>query len=186
MIITKEIIKQGETKKGQLNGKQTIALLVSKEDKKKKGWKKRLIGKDIPKENIELFLSLKNYHFKNKKKKVYSKEDKIDKISSYINKRKTNTKTKKVSYDKYLRSKDWKRRKAQHFKFSGKFCVICKTTSKIHAHHSAYKNVRTDKEIFDLVSLCECCHSRLHKTHDKKEDLQIHTFKFIEDNKITQ
>lgn len=59
MIITNSIINQGASINGGWSLKQ-IKLLGAK--RFKKGWKYKVIGKDIPKSRINEFLELKNKH----------------------------------------------------------------------------------------------------------------------------
>lgn len=79
MIVTKEILKQGLSRRNTHSSKQMFLLGVTKEQMKIKGWKKRIIGKDIPEKNIKAFLELKNKHIeinkKLKKKKEQIKEN---------------------------------------------------------------------------------------------------------------
>jgi hypothetical protein len=62
MILTKVIIEQGKSRNGGFSGKQFKCLGIG--ENPKKGWLKELMGKEIPDENIEKFLALKNKHLK--------------------------------------------------------------------------------------------------------------------------
>lgn len=59
--ITEEFLLKGISDRGAYNKKQTKALGVGK---LRKGWKKRLIGKKIPKHRADKFLEYKNSHLK--------------------------------------------------------------------------------------------------------------------------
>ena len=63
MIITNQIIEQGRSSRGGWSHDQFRCL---GEFEFKKGWKKELIGKDIPEEKIKCFLELKDKHLANK------------------------------------------------------------------------------------------------------------------------
>lgn len=57
--VTAEIIQQGTSRNGGLSREQTDLLGV---DVTVRGWKQRAIGKELPAEVVERFLSLKDAH----------------------------------------------------------------------------------------------------------------------------
>lgn len=61
VIFTEEILNQGKSKNGFWSNKQLYALGLTEI---KKGWKRVVIGKELPDEFIQLFLALKNKHLK--------------------------------------------------------------------------------------------------------------------------
>lgn len=61
MIITKEIIEQGQSINGSFSMDQLKLLGVHS---LKKGWRRTLIGRDVPDEYVEEFILLKNAHIK--------------------------------------------------------------------------------------------------------------------------
>ena len=63
MIITQKIFEAGMSDNGGWSKEQLQALGI-KTTAWNKGWRFRLIGQDIPKNDIDLFLSLKNKHLK--------------------------------------------------------------------------------------------------------------------------
>lgn len=65
VTITKELIEQGLSRKGGLNGKQVEALGV-KTIKNNKGWLRGLYGTIITDEQKNRFLALKDYHLNRK------------------------------------------------------------------------------------------------------------------------
>lgn len=67
MIITEQILEQGKSSKGAWSKKQlqVLGVPITKEFKLEKGWKKRLIGSNVPKGKIYSFLALKDRHLKN-------------------------------------------------------------------------------------------------------------------------
>lgn len=64
--ITKEILEQGKSRRGGWSNIQIAALGVKSVKTKRfnKGWKRKLIGVDVPEENIKKFLEMKNAHLK--------------------------------------------------------------------------------------------------------------------------
>lgn len=69
MVITAELIEQGRSIRGGWNLKQLRALGLSGNYFRSNGglysgWKWDLIGKNVPKENIDNFLTLKDKHLK--------------------------------------------------------------------------------------------------------------------------
>ena len=66
MIITKAILEKGKSCNGGWSNKQIAALGVKSVKTKRfnKGWKRKLIGVDVPAESISKFLALKNAHLK--------------------------------------------------------------------------------------------------------------------------
>jgi len=67
----------------------------------------------------------------------------------------------KREYQKYLRSVDWKEKRAE--KRSKRLrCAICASTENIHIHHLNYRNL-TDVKQSDLRRLCRRCHFLIHE-----------------------
>lgn len=62
MIVTEQVLEQGISDNGGYNTKQLQCLGVS--IRNNKGWKSRLLGRDIPEINVAKFVSLKNAHLK--------------------------------------------------------------------------------------------------------------------------
>jgi len=62
MILTKEIVEAGRSRNGGygLNQLKILGIFSFK-----RGWKKRIIGKDFDEKIINNFLFFKNYHLKN-------------------------------------------------------------------------------------------------------------------------
>lgn len=59
MLITETILYNGKSRNGGWSLKQLKLLGV---DYLVKGWKRRIIGTDVPKSNIDRFLALKDAH----------------------------------------------------------------------------------------------------------------------------
>ena len=77
MILSKEMLFEGKSRKDDFNCLQIEAL---GDTKKTSGWKRRLIGKEITKEQYEIFLKLKDSHYRKKDKIVEEKKANDNKI----------------------------------------------------------------------------------------------------------
>lgn len=68
MIITADILEQGKSRRNGWSNSQIRALGVPgiKTTWRNKGWKKRIIGVDVPAGNIRKFLALKDVHLRKK------------------------------------------------------------------------------------------------------------------------
>ena len=69
MIVTEDILSQGQSVNGAWSREQLLTLLPWTERDGscfgiKAGWRKRIVGKQVPKERIEKFLALTNAHIK--------------------------------------------------------------------------------------------------------------------------
>jgi hypothetical protein len=60
MILTKEKFAEGTSRNGGWSNEQLKCFGIGKD--KEKGWKKEIIGKDFPQEQIEKYLLLKDAH----------------------------------------------------------------------------------------------------------------------------
>ena len=165
MILTKEIFEKGKSSNGGYNDLQIKELGIVN---KTKGWVRLIIGKDIPQENINRFLALKNAHFS---------PDREAQLLNRINKNNLNPYKfvevlTNLSYkDQYLHP-NWQKMRLVILKRDGFKCLECgDVNSVLHAHHLKYLK---DKFIWQvpkwyIVTLCEKCHSLEHN-----RDLTIH------------
>ncbi len=79
------------------------------------------------------------------------------------------------SYQEFLQSNYWKRKKAQVYATrSIKCCWICKTTANLNVHHQTYFRLG-DEKLSDLMILCQNCHKAVHDF--KKENPKLSLFK---------
>jgi len=49
-----------------------------------------------------------------------------------------------------------------------KTCQFCCRTDRLQVHHRSYKRCRTPREIDDVITLCQFCHSSLHKAWESR------------------
>ena len=64
-------------------------------------------------------------------------------------------------YRAYMKSPEWKAKRAQVRFRSGGFCEQCRTAKAAHVHHVTYANLGNEP-LIDLLHLCKACHQRCH------------------------
>lgn len=155
MIITNEIIDKGKSIHGGWGNDQFRALGIN--DFAIKGWKKELIGKDVPSEWVEMFLELKDKHLQKAKKKTKNG-------SGYIEVEK------KIAWKDQYKHPNWQRARLIVLNRDQFTCQLCRDSHSIlHVHHLKYLK---DGYIWDvpkrfLVSLCDTCHTETHNNKAK-------------------
>lgn len=66
------------------------------------------------------------------------------------------------TYQKYLRSSQWKQKRRQAFELFGKKCKKCGATNRLEINHKHYRNIYNEDITNDLEVLCAPCHRRHH------------------------
>lgn len=66
-------------------------------------------------------------------------------------------------YQEYIKSKEWQETRQRILKRDSFRCVLCNNTKNLHVHHITYESLGEEKDA-DLVTLCECCHDKLHNS----------------------
>lgn len=153
MIITKELIELGMSDNGGYNREQLIILGVLPSESKKfiipKGWKNRLIGSNISKDDYDLFVSYKN--FKNKTNNiVFIKPDK------------------NLEWSEQYKHPNWQKVRLKVLQRDNFSCTRCGNRHlMLHVHHLKYESCKYVWEIplYFLTTLCENCHE---EEHNKK------------------
>jgi 5-methylcytosine-specific restriction endonuclease McrA len=64
-------------------------------------------------------------------------------------------------YDAYIASKEWRIRADKALKRDNYLCQSCGTSKATEVHHLTYFHLY-DEPLFDLVSVCNACHVKLH------------------------
>lgn len=75
-------------------------------------------------------------------------------------------------YGTYLGSPEWETKRQKVFKRANQTCEGCGERPATEVHHLSYDNVG-DELLFQLVALCDTCHTKVHPEHvaDEEPDL---------------
>lgn len=83
-----------------------------------------------------------------------------------------------ASYETYIGSKRWRKKRAKALAHHGRVCVSCGATHRLRVHHKTY--ARLGNELMDdLQVLCVDCHANEHEG-DKPWIVDPMTTEFIE------
>ena len=74
----------------------------------------------------------------------------------------------KQNYNRYLRTKKWKKKRAKILKRAKYKCEICKVNRAWQVHHTTYKNIYNET-VKDLIAVCEICHKDSHNLLTEEE-----------------
>ena len=85
-----------------------------------------------------------------------------EKSSRREQKREDNNRAWFRTYDQYLSSQEWLDKRADVLDRDEFKCQGCMESEAKNVHHLSYENVG-DEFCFELISLCEECHGRLHE-----------------------
>lgn len=66
-----------------------------------------------------------------------------------------------TDYQQHLKSKDWRRRRAEARRRAGGRCRVCGTRANLHTHHKTYARLGREPQ-HDLVVLCATHHAECH------------------------
>ncbi len=70
--------------------------------------------------------------------------------------------TARLSYQEYIRSGAWYRKRYGALQRAENRCQVCNSPEQLQVHHRSYQNLGSEKPS-DLVVLCECCHKLFHE-----------------------
>jgi len=165
--ITKSILNKGKSINGGWSRKQ---VLVIGEDMNTRGWKKRLLGKMIEEEKIQLFVDLKDNHLKGTVKEITTTRRARQKEKKRVRHLKKDLKTMvKPSQNMTLKEQyahpNWQRVRIVVLNRDEFTCKYCGNEhEQLHVHHLKYNGAYIwDTEIRFLVSVCKTCHKKQHK-----------------------
>jgi 5-methylcytosine-specific restriction endonuclease McrA len=68
-----------------------------------------------------------------------------------------------ADYQTYLRSPEWKAKRARVLEFWDYKCVTCYSHLDLEVHHRTYARLG-DELLTDLIVLCDRCHEKFHET----------------------
>ncbi len=72
------------------------------------------------------------------------------------------TQLRKMKYEDYLKTPEWKKRRRGAVAFAGERCQLCNSDkAPLSVHHRTYENLGAEMTQ-DLVALCEDCHAKHH------------------------
>ena len=66
-----------------------------------------------------------------------------------------------LPYSEYLKTEEWKLRRAKALAEGGHKCRICAATAALEVHHNTYERLGHERAA-DLVVLCRKCHQLFH------------------------
>lgn len=103
--------------------------------------------------------------FRDHKASLRTKEDEREEAERkkwlrYIERR---AELKRMSYDQYLRSPEWKELRQKRIQRDNYQCVICGSAKNLDVHHISYIHMGESGEIDDLITLCRSCHQKIHE-----------------------
>ena len=87
------------------------------------------------------------------------------------------------SYSAYIRSEEWKAKRALVLKRCSGSCEGCGVTKATEVHHSTYHHL-FNEFLFELVGLCHACHERL--TLERRGNLGLLEEVVFEDELVDQ
>jgi 5-methylcytosine-specific restriction endonuclease McrA len=92
-------------------------------------------------------------------------------------KQKTSKGCKKIDYQAYLRSANWKAIRERSLRRANHKCELCGSNASLQVHHKTYKRLGRER-MKDLQVLCDGCHRNTHEQDGKT--LSPSTYAFIE------
>jgi hypothetical protein len=75
----------------------------------------------------------------------------------------------KKAYHEYLDSDQWSAKREMCLTRDNHLCQGCLNAKATIAHHLTYHNV-TDELLFQLISVCQVCHDKIHKNNEEKQN----------------
>lgn len=66
-------------------------------------------------------------------------------------------------YRSYLRSPEWRKKRAKAVKRAGYACEVCSVGGRLEVHHTTYARLGKER-LSDLVVACRRCHRWVHRT----------------------
>jgi len=79
----------------------------------------------------------------------------------------------KKKYKDYIKSPQWKRKRAIAIRLSGGKCKFCNSNKNLQVHHNNYVTLGRENIERDLIVLCENCHTTEHKIRNPNLFIKI-------------
>lgn len=83
------------------------------------------------------------------------------------------------SYETYINSKVWEKRRNKYWKEHKRICRACGSKNFIQLHHGIYGVFDGSEKDVQLFPLCIQCHRDFHNEHGSKRDMMKETELFI-------
>lgn len=90
----------------------------------------------------------------------------------------------RTSYETYINSKDWERRRNAFWQTHPRRCAVCDTGLRIHLHHMSYRKIGAEPDEH-LIPLCQAHHRRYHELNGSQRDMIQATMAFIQQERLT-
>lgn len=71
-------------------------------------------------------------------------------------------------YRLYLKTPAWKSKAKQRAAIDGYQCQLCGSRENLQIHHLTYRHIGFENPWVDLVTLCENCHSGVHRMMSRR------------------
>lgn len=121
----------------------------------------QMVGDTVKKSNLGTIKIDSLPFFDHEKRKKYW-ENRAEEIKSEFEQKKEAERKEFFEwYNEYLLTPEWKQRRSLVMRRANGICEGCLSANAIHVHHTNYAHVG-DELLFDLVALCEGCHSKAH------------------------
>lgn len=75
-------------------------------------------------------------------------------------------------YNRYLASPEWQALRRKVFARADGICEGCAEKPAVQVHHLTYRRFRREM-LFDLVAVCEVCHTRIHAEMDESKSSEV-------------
>lgn len=181
MLVTHSLLERVKT----LRGGYTIAQLrVMGIEGFQKGWKAKVIGKDVSDWRVLFYERNKSYEKRweedllkvnAKRKKGKSGKKSIGNLDvTYSETWERRNKNLDIPYSEFLKSDHWlaTKKKALSRKKSYGSCLFCGSTENLELHHTSYKWIGTKHELCNVISLCRDHHQEVHD-YAKSNDVSV-------------
>lgn len=91
---------------------------------------------------------------------------------------------KRIEYEKYINSAQWKRFRAYAIEQAGGKCAKCgisKWSAKLEVHHITYERLKRER-LQDVVVLCPACHEKADEV--RRDDVRRRNWRALQDARL--
>jgi hypothetical protein len=94
-------------------------------------------------------------------------------LQKHVRKQKSGDEVRNREYDDYLATPEWRAKRAKVLKRANGICEGCLERNATQVHHLTYEHIRREF-MFELIAVCEECHTRLHpEKHDENPLIEV-------------